>query len=181
MMDKKFEDRWLRAKDGTKLHRTRQTDLFTFGTTALPYVFIASSAINTGDSMLRRGELKTEKPAIIWGGGESSDSSRFHGFEDEGQDDNADRVLFARAFRFPNLQVNNQGMELEVVSREMTQLSDELMTELEANGDRRTAVIEGPEDLWGLSLLIYAAEMTQRSAPGNLRDITERRGGPSFR
>ncbi len=41
-------------------------------------------------------------------------------------------------------------------------------------------VIEGPEDLWGLSLLIYAAEMTQRSAPGNFRDIAERNGGSPF-
>jgi hypothetical protein len=179
MIDKNFEDRWLRAKDGTKLHRTRQTDLFTFGTTALPYIFIASSAINTGDSVLRRGELKTEKPAIIWGGGESSPESRFNGFEDE-EGDSADQVLFARAFRFPNLNVNNQGMKLEVVSREIQQLSDELMTDLDSNGDRRTAVIEGPEDLWGLSLLIYAAEMTQRSAPGNMRDIAERGRGPSF-
>ena len=178
MMDKNFEDRWMRAKEGTQLHRTRQTDLFTFGTTALPYVFIASSAINTGDSILRRGELKTEKPAIIWGGGESSESSRFSGFEEEGE--NVNQVLFARAFRFPNLQVNNQGMQMEVLSREIRQLSDEIMSELDANGDRRTAVIEGPEDLWGLSLLIYAAEMTQRSAPGNLRDIAERGRGPTF-
>lgn len=177
-MNEDFEQRWLRAKDGTTIHRRRKNDLYTFGTTALPYIFIASSAINTGDSIIRRGEMKTEKPAIIWGGGQP-ETERFSGFENEGEE-GQDQILFARAFRFPDLQVQNKGMELEVVTRELHSLSDELMGDLDSDSDSRTAVIEGPEDLWGLSLLIYAAEMTQRSAPGNFRDIAERNGGSPF-
>lgn len=170
-----FEERWARARDQTVLHRTRKSDLYTFGTTALPYVFIGSSAINSGDTVMRKGEIKTEKPALFLGGQESP-NARFNGFEDEGEEQQ-DPLLLARAFRFPNLQVHNKDMTMEVVERELNEMSEILQRDLELGRDRRTAVIEGPEDLWGLSLLIYAGEMTQRSAPGNVRDMLERGGG----
>lgn len=79
----------------------------------------------------------------------------------------------------PNLNVQNQDMHLDVVSKELEELGDQFMNDLDRENDSRTAVIRGPEDLWGISLLIYAGEMTRRSAPGNMKEIMEReqRGG----
>jgi hypothetical protein len=171
-----FEERWARATDKTHLHRTRKHDLYTFGATRLPYIFLAESAINVGDTIVRRGEISTEKPAIFLGG---SQSPRFEGFQDS-EEDQKDQLLFARAFRFPGLNVQNQHMQMELVAREASALCDELMSELDDQRDSRTAVIEGPEDLWGLSLIFYAAQMTSRSAPGNMREMMERGGGPSL-
>ena len=165
-----FDNRWARASEQTRLHRTRKHDLYTFGATRLPYIFLAESAINTGDTVIRRGEISTDKPAIILGHG---DAPQFEGFQDSNNDER-DQILFARAFRFSGLNVQNQGMQMDIVARETAALCDELMEELDSNRDSRTAIIEGPEDLWGLSLIFYAAKMTSRSAPGNMRDIMER-------
>jgi hypothetical protein len=168
-LNESFEQRWARAQDQTKIHRTRKHDLYTFGATALPYIFVAESSINTGDCIIRKGEIKTEKPALFLGG---DSGSQFEGFSEE--EDSNDTLLFARAFRFPNLNVANQGMTMDVVTRELHGLCDEVMTDLEAERDSRTAVLEGPEDLWGLGLLIYASEMTKRSAPNNVKDMMDR-------
>lgn len=165
-----FEQRFLRAQEGTSLHRTRQNDLYTFGSTRLPYVFLGSSAINAGDTVIRRGEIRTEKPTLFLGG---NPQSEFEGFEEEG-DDPSTPMLFARAFQMSGLNVHNDGMTLEVVEREVRSVVDGTLEEMDRQGDRRTAVVEGPEDLWALSLLIYAGEMTQRSAPGNVKDLLER-------
>lgn len=170
-----FDQVFQRATDETELLRTRKNDLYTFGATRLPYIFLAHSAINEGDTIVRRGEIQTEKPAIVFGGDQQS---RFEGFEEEGHEEL--KLLFMRAFRMPNLNVHNQDMHLEVVSKELEALGDKFMHELDRENDSRTAVIRGPEDLWGISLLIYAGEMTRRSAPGNMKDIMEREqlGGP---
>ena len=165
-----FDERWARAFDQTRLHRTRKHDLYTFGATRLPYIFLAESSINTGDTIVRRGEISTDKPAILLG---NAEGPRFEGFQD-GDGDQRDQLLFARAFRFPGLNVQNQSMHMDIVARDMSALCDELMAELELKRDSRTAVIEGPEDLWGLSLIFYAAKMTSRSAPSNMRDFMER-------
>jgi hypothetical protein len=174
-LNESFEQRWARAQVDTKIHRSRKHDLYTFGSTALPYFFIAKSSINSGDSIVRRGEVKTEKPTLFFGG---NNGSHFDGFSDN-DEQNGDAMLFSRAFRFPNLNVANQGMSMEVVSRENHDLCDEMMHDLDLQRDSRTAVIEGPEDLWALSLLIYASQMTQRSAAGNVKDILDR-GTPNF-
>jgi len=172
-----FDQLFLRATEQTRLLRTRKNDLYTFGSTRLPYVFPAPSAINAGDTIVRRGEIQTERPAIVLGGNEQS---RFKGFEEDGHE--GLQVLFMRAFRMPNLSVQNQAMRLEVISRELEAIGEDFMNDLDRENDSRTAVIQGPEDLWGLSLLIYAGEMTRRSAPGNLKDLMERgpQGGQGF-
>jgi hypothetical protein len=169
-----FDQLFLRATDETQLLRTRKNDLYTFGATSLPYIFLAHSAINEGDTIVRRGEIQTEKPAILFGGDQQS---HFEGFEEEGHEEL--RVLFMRAFKMPNLNVQNQDMHLDVVSKELEELGDQFMNDLDRENDSRTAVIRGPEDLWGISLLIYAGEMTRRSAPGNMKEIMKReqRGG----
>lgn len=175
-MNESFEQRWSRAQVDTKIHRTRKHDLYTFGSTALPYYFIAKSSINAGDSIVRRGEVKTEKPTLFFGG---NSGGHFDGFSDQDEEQSSNALLFSRAFRFPNLNVANQGMSMEVISRENHDLCDEIMRDLDQQRDSRTAVIEGPEDLWALSLLLYASQMTQRSAAGNVKDILGR-STPNF-
>lgn len=173
-----LEQRFKYALEHSVIHRTRKADLFTFGTTKLPYIFIAESSINPGDIIIRKGEIATEKPTIMMGDSFPS----FEGFDGDytGQEQEMS-ILFGRTFHFPNMRYQNKSATLEVVSGELQKTIDEEQHQLDAEGNYRTAVISGPEDCWAFSLIIYASEMTQRSAKGNLKDIFERQNfNPGF-
>lgn len=114
------------------------------------------------------------------------DLPHFSGFgEDYDEQEQQMSIIFGRAFKFPHLNFQNEGGTLEVISKELDAVLDAAQSKLEQERDSRTAVVQGPEDCWALSLLIYAGEMTKRSAPGNVKDMFERnrlnRGGfPGF-
>jgi len=169
-MMENFESRLRLAQQQTQIHRTRKSNLFTFGTTELPYVFLAESAINSGDTVIRRGSIKTEKPSLFLG----NDLPTFEGFSEDEGDHRQMSFIFGRGFQFPSLNFHNSDMQLEVVCKELKAISDLIQEELDRGHDSRTAVITGPEDSWAFSLLIYAGEMTRRSAPSNIKDIMER-------
>ena len=114
-LNESFDQRWARAQDKTIIHRTRKNDLYTFGATALPYTFVARSAINPGDSIIRRGEVKTEKPALFLGEAKSKTVLRVFPMR-------ASLGMLSclpELFAFPNLNVSNSGMSMEVVTREI--------------------------------------------------------------
>ena len=165
-LERKFRE----AMEASVIHRARRADLFTFGTTILPYLFVAESGINSGDIILRRGEISTGKPAVFLQGGTPS----FSGFGDEYEGRESDMgLLFGRVFQFPNLRYAHTHNQLEVLSKSLERVLGEQIERLEREGNTRTAVISGPEDCWALSLVIYAGEMTKRSASGNIKDLIE--------
>ena len=165
-----LEQRFKKARADSVIHRARKADLFTFGTTILPYLFVAESGINRGDTILRRGEISTGKPTVVLHGEQPS----FSGFGDEYTGSEAQLgLLFGRVFRFPNMRYAHSHSRLEVISQAMERVLNEQLENLEREGNTRTAVISGPEDCWALSLILYASEMTRRSAGGNIREMLE--------
>ncbi|MBF0198755.1 MAG: hypothetical protein HQL32_13650 [Planctomycetes bacterium] len=166
-----FDDKFKQAAEQSKIHRQRKSALFTFGATRLPYYFVAPSAINEGDTVIRKGEISTEKPALITG----DNLPHFSGFgEDYDAHERQMSVIFGRGFHFPQLNYQNHSGSLEVVSKEEQKVLDELLQALDNEHDSLTAVVSGPEDSWALSILFYAGEMTRQSAPGNVKEMFER-------
>lgn len=168
-----LDDHFRRAQKDTVIHRERESTLFTFGSTKLPYVFMAESAINKDDTILRLGEINTDKPMILTG--ENLPNISGFGDEYEGQEEQM-RIVLGRGFNFPGLNYRHEGSQLEVVSKSFERVLDEYQNNFEKERNNRTALISGPEDCWALSILIYAAAMTHKSAESNFKDIMERRG-----
>ena len=56
---------WDKALKDTEIVRTRALDLPTYEATALPYIFLAESGLNAGDTVVRKGEVVIERPALI--------------------------------------------------------------------------------------------------------------------
>jgi hypothetical protein len=177
-----FEQNFKRAQKDTVIHRERKSSLYTFGSTTLPYIFLAKSAINQEDTVKRSGEIKTDKPVIFTG----ENLPNFSGFGEEYDENEKEmRIIMGRQFKFPGLNYHHAGSKLEVISKSIERVTDEYQNDLEKESNFRTALIAGPEDCWALSVLIYAAEMTQKSASSNLNDIMERKrlnssGGPDL-
>ena len=74
-----IQDAWEKALKTTEITRPRVQPLQTYAVTHLPYVFLAESAVNPGDTVVRQGQVIIEKPALIL----PSLSPHFEGFEFE--------------------------------------------------------------------------------------------------
>ena len=162
---------WERALKRTEILRMRLQDLATFEATAVPYVFLAESALNQGDTVVRKGQVLIEHPSIVL----PTLSPRFEGFEFEPEwhlGENAlTTFLLMRGIQFPSLKYRHQLSSLDVVERSLKEAVQEFKTQLTMSEDITTGLVLGPEDAWQFSILILVGALVVRSAPGDLRRI----------
>ena len=74
-----LEQKWEKALAQTEIVRFKISYLSTFETTTIPYIFLAESTVNLGDTIVRRGRILLHKPEIIL----PEDMPQFEGFEFE--------------------------------------------------------------------------------------------------
>ncbi len=164
---------WEKAIGQTKILRPRISCLKTFKETKLPYVFIAKSAVNKGDAVVRKGEIVVEKPALVL----PPNAPFFEGFnfeaENEVNDDILTNFLFVRGINFPSMKYNNKVSSLDIFEggyeKALTHYRD--MLEKKENVD--TGLITGPEDCWQFSVLIFISDIVSKSLPNDLRRFFE--------
>jgi hypothetical protein len=169
-----LEDKWNKALAETEIVRCRIPFLSTFETTAIPYILLAASAINLGDTIVRRGKVLVQKPAIVL----PEDMPQFEGFEfEKDYQTNADMVrmfLMVRGVSFPSLKYEHEISKLDIYEGPLEKARPYFKGELEKRENIQTGLIVGPEDCWQFSLLIYVGLLISKSAPSDLRRIWER-------
>jgi len=109
-----IEQLWEKAKERTEVVRGRAKGLSTFSDTTVPYIFLAESAVNEGDTVVRKGKIIVDKPMIIL----PQDLPVFEGFDFEKElrlgQDLVQTFFLMRGLKFPSLRYNNTVYELEV-------------------------------------------------------------------
>ena len=109
-----IQDGWEKALKNTKIIRQRPKDLLTFEATEVPYIFLSESFVNLGDTVVRKGQIMVEKPAIIL----PSNSPQFEGFDFEkefhSEQDMVLNFLLVRGVTFPSLKYNNKTYSLDI-------------------------------------------------------------------
>jgi len=99
---------WQKALKKTEIVRPRLKGLSSTAATTLPYLFLAESSVNMGDTVVRQGEVVVEKPTIIL----PHHLPQFEGFDFEKgmhySDDTVLNFLLIRGVNFPSLKYNNQ-------------------------------------------------------------------------
>lgn len=165
---------WDKARQRTEIRRMRLQDLATFDATIVPYIFLAESSMNQGDTLVRKGQVVIERPSIVL----PSFSPQFEGFElDRELHVNEDALvtfLLLRGIQFPSLKYRHQLSSLDVIERSLENVADEMARQLTMAEDIRTGLIIGPEDAWQLSVLLLVGALVVRSAEGDLRRILEK-------
>lgn len=168
-----IQERWEKAVKHTEIIRSRITPLLTFHTTELPYIFLAESDINVGDTVVRKGRVNVEKPSIILPG----DIAQFEGFEFEKDysisHDMITTFLLVRGVRFPSLKYSNQVCEIDVYEGSLQKAIDLYSDHLQKSEDVHSGLIVGPEDCWQFSVLIFVCGMVARSANEDIRRILD--------
>lgn len=164
---------WDRARKQTEIIRMRLQDLATFDATVVPYVFLAESSLNQGDTVVRQGQVVIQRPSIVL----PNFSPQFEGFEFDKDlhmtDDTVATFLLLRGIHFPSLKYRHQVSSLDLLEQPLQKAIEQFQQRFTMAEDIRTGLVIGPEDVWQLSLLLLVGALVIRSAEGDLRRILD--------
>lgn len=168
-----IQEHWEKALRETEVVRHRVQGLQTFAETKLPYIFLAESSVNMGDSVVRKGRVLVEKPALYL----PSDLPQFKGFhfEDESKfyQEMVSHFLMVRGVRFPSLKYENRTQSLDIFEGKLSRAVEHFSEGLRGEENVSTGLIVGPEDCWQFSVLIFTCMQMERSAESDLRRLME--------
>ena len=166
-----IEKLWDKAKEKTEVVRGRVKGLSAVSLTAVPYIFLAESSVNEGNTVVRKGKIIVEKPLIVL----PQDSPQFDGFDFEEElglsQELIQTFLLMRGISFPSMKYNNKIFDLEVDEASLSKCVEKHKKGLEREENVTTALVLGPEDCWQLSLLIYVASLAGRCARADIMKL----------
>lgn len=168
-----IQESWDKARKQTEIIRMQMRDLATFEATTVPYIFLAESVVNAGDTVIRRGQILIERPMIVL----PHFSAQFEGFEFEKElrlsQDMVNTFLLMRGVHFPSLKYRHQLSSLDLFEGSLQQALQEVQDQLLRAEDIKTGLLIGPEEVWQFSVLLLVGALVVRSSEGDIRHILE--------
>lgn len=168
-----IQESWEKALRQTEVIRARVKGLMTFETTPLPYVFLAESAVNAGDTVVRKGSVAVERPALIL----PDNVPEFSGFEFEKDFALGSEYLrtffMVRGIRFPSMRYQNVTDSLDLYEGKLSRAIEDYREQLQRSEDIETGLFIGPEDCWQFSVVVFIAHQMLRQADGDLKRLLE--------
>ncbi len=172
-----FQQALAYAREHTNVIRVRKNLLYTFGATRLPYICLSDAPEKASEVVLRKGVITADRPQISIPGEELS----FEGFGED-EEERVLQVLFARRIEMPAAKYVNETDAALKVDGPLDKVTEKTVDTLEQENDSRTAVLQAPDEVWNLAILLYVGSQVVRSAPSNIAEHFERlfrqRGGP---
>ena len=169
-----IEQLWEKAQRKTEVIRGRVKGLSTFESTRVPYVFLAESAVNEGNTVIRKGRVFIERPMILL----PEDMPQFEGFdlEEELKIEQGALTMFflMRGIRFPSLKYHHALTKLDLEELSLSKSIEKYKKELERKENVNTALIIGPEDCWQFSVIIYMASLIGRCARNDIMNLMDK-------
>lgn len=166
-----LENYWKKALSETEVIRSRVQSLSSFEATKVPYIFLAESSINIGDTVVRKGELLVERPSLIV----PPNNPQFNGFdfqETTGVDsDSFINFLLIRGVSLPSLKYDNQVSSLDVYEGSLSEAIKHYENDLQRTENVSTGLIKGPEDVWQFSLLIFIGSQIIKNAEMDFKSL----------
>jgi hypothetical protein len=168
-----IQEKWEKALEKTEIIRPRIQDLLTFSSTDLSYIFLSESAINAGDTVVRKGSVLIERPSLILPLG----LPQFEGFdfnkESDLKEDMIANFLLVRGVKFPSLQYNNRTYSLDIFEDRLQKAIEYYNDKLQREENVNTGLMIGPEDCWQFSVLIFVCTQVIRSTDGDIKKLLD--------
>jgi hypothetical protein len=165
---------FLNVMNKTQILRPPRHTLATYGTTTLHYVFLSEIPNAENQCRLREGRVTAQRPQIItpdiWRkrfDGFGEDAEMYRGMMDE---------LFGDAFRGLEYTFKNDLDRTSIESSSLKEMAQRTQDVMDKENAPRTALFQGPDATWGLSMMKFIVEMSLRSFPANIREIHEHDG-----
>jgi len=164
---------WSKALKQTEILRMRLQELSSVDATAVPYIFLAESVLNRGDTVVRKGNVLIERPSLWL----PSLSPQFEGFEFDKDfavtSDTMTTFLLVRGVQFPSLRYRHEVSSLDVTEQSLRHAAEQFRHQLTMGEDITTGLVLGPEDAWQFSLLLLVGALVTRSAHGDVRRLLD--------
>ncbi len=172
------DKRLLDAIEQTQVVRPPKQSLATFGSTSVRYYLVASpvyrelnipaGAQEAEESVVREGTVRADQPRVV---------TPHYLLNIEGFGENAERYLQRLINEFgpnePGLMYHykNEGSDTSIVSGAVGEVVQRIIMRLEKDADPLSAVIQGSDDLWDVSLMKFIYELTSSSARRNASEL----------
>lgn len=169
-----FEEMWGKALKHTEIIRSRVQALSMMDDTRVPYVLLSESSINLGDTVVRKGEVLVQKPALFI----PPNNPQFQGFEFESEKDKFDETSFVnflivRGISIPSLRYDNKTSSLDVYEGKLSAAIKHYERTLQRKEDVRTGLLAGPESCWQFSILIFICSQIIKNADQDIRRLLD--------
>jgi hypothetical protein len=160
----------------TEILRHPRQHLSTFGITNVYYYLVTEPTYSellsdTKETVVREGRVIADRPKIVT----PYYLSRLEGFSFDARR-YFDMLLRMHGADAPGLfyTYKNEPKGLNIVSENWLAVVDRLNDEIDKKGDPLASIIKGQDDLWDVSLLKFIYEITSRSLPNNISQLSSR-------
>ncbi len=168
-----FHEAWARALKETEIIRSRVLSLPTYDDSHVPYLFLSPSTLNEGDTVVRRGKILVQRPALML----PPNIPQLEGFDiqkNEGETDSSVMsFLLVRGITIPSLKYNNQTHSLDVFEGDVRQAVSYFANQMEREEDVATGLLLGHEDVWQFSVLIFVCSQIARNTEVDLKRLMD--------
>lgn len=166
-----INDLWEKAARETKIIRPRLKVLSTYAATELPYILLSESVVNRGDTVVRKGKVSVEKPALIL----PYNMPQFEGFDFEKElnfnQDTVMNFLLVRGIKFPSFKYSHASSSLDIFEGHIQKAIDRFSDELARKEDVDAGLVSGPDECWPFSVLLFVCSQVIRSAPNDIKRL----------
>ncbi len=172
------DKRLLDAIEQTRVVRPPRQALATFGSTSVHYYLVTSPVYQefnppagSEESVVREGVVRAEQPRVV---------TPHYLLRHEGFGENAERYLQWLIDEFgpnePGLMYHykNEGADTSIVSGAVDEVTQRIIERLDRDEKPLSAVIQGSDDLWDVSLMKFIYELTALSARQNASEMRSR-------
>ena len=167
-----IQEAWDKALKNTEIIRPRVQPLRTHDVTHLPYIFLSESSFNQQDTVVRKGEILVEKPAIIM---PYQNMPQFEGFKFDEEmkfdEDLLKSFFLVRGFSLPSLKYNNASNRLDIHEGKLSQAVTFYLESLQKDENVHTGLIVGPQDCWQFCVLFFICGQIVRSANSDIQKL----------
>ena len=168
-----IESLWNKALKNTEIIRVRVHTLLVSSDTFVPYILLSESSVNLGDTVVRKGTVKVQKPSLIL----PPNNPQFDGFEFELENkvdpNSVVNFLLVRGVTLPSFRYDNQTSSLDIHEGKLSDAIKHYERELQQSENVMTGLLAGPEDCWPFSLLIFICSQIARDADYDIRKLLD--------
>jgi len=163
---------FLDALRRTRIIKPPKHALSTFGSSTLRYVLLSTVSGQPDYCRLREGEVTAERPKILtpdfW-------KNRFEGFGDasESYRDEIEKA-YGEALKGLEYSFKNDLKNTSLEHAALPEVADRTHRLMDSEDAPRTALLEGPDEQWSLSVMKFIVDMSLRSFPVNVKELDER-------
>jgi hypothetical protein len=162
------EDSIQYARENTQVIVPPRNRIETFGSTVFRFFLVSELMDSVNRVRVRAGRLHAERPAIITPAHyqqilDETFGERAGQFVEWLRRHPAEIAVLKYGFQF-----RKTDLEEEVVHSPLEEVLDRLRERVDRSEDPLSTVIQGVDEAWEVSLLEFATDMIQKSAPGNL-------------